>query len=102
MLDGAGDGIDIARRHNDAIDSVTHHIARFAGDHLRQTAGRRLISDLGAAFQLRGKNVDRRLTQIFFHVAREPDGANVAAPEFLQMRFRFFVDRTEQPQFGVF
>ena len=36
MLDRAGDGIDIARSDNDALDSVTHHIARFAGDHLWQ------------------------------------------------------------------
>src|SRR6476619_6648491 len=52
MLDRAGDGIDIAGRHYDAFDSITHHIAGFAGDHLRQTAGRRLVSDLGATFQL--------------------------------------------------
>ena len=35
MLDRTGDGGDIARWHNDAFDSITHHIARFAGDHLR-------------------------------------------------------------------
>src|SRR2546426_12098328 len=52
MFDGGGDGIDIARWHNDAIDPITHHIARFTGDHLWQTTGRRFVSDLGAAFQL--------------------------------------------------
>ena len=46
--------------------------------------------------------MDRRLTQIFFHVPRETDGADIVAPEFLQVRFRFFMDRTEQPQFGSF
>src|SRR5205085_10445642 len=50
MLDGAGDGIDIARWHNDSFNSITHHIARFAGHHLRQTTGRRFVSDLGAPF----------------------------------------------------
>src|SRR4029077_21213973 len=102
MLDGAGDGIDISREDDDAFDSITHHIARFAGEDLWQTTGCRLVSDLGATFQLWWKNVDRRLNQICFHVARETNGADVAAPEFLQVRFRFFVDRTEQPQFGVF
>src|SRR5205085_4865923 len=50
MLDGGGDGIDIARWDNDALDSIPHHIARFAGDHLWQTTGRRFVSDLGASF----------------------------------------------------
>src|SRR6266568_1335248 len=40
MLDGGGDGVDIARWHNDAFASITHHIPRFAGDHLWQTTGR--------------------------------------------------------------
>src|SRR2546426_651127 len=37
-----------------------------------------------------------------FHYPRETDGADIVAPEFLQVRFRFFMDRTEQPQFGPF
>ena len=77
----SGNGIDIPGRHDDAIDSVAHDIARLARNHLWQTASGRFVGDLGTAFQLRREYMDRRLVQIFFDVTCKPDEANVVAPE---------------------
>jgi hypothetical protein len=101
MLDGGGDGIDIARRHDNSIDPIAHNIAGLARHHLGQTARGRFVGHLGAALELGGKNVNGALGQMFLDRARKANRANVIAPKFFEIRFGFLVHGTEQPEFGV-
>jgi len=70
VLERGSDGINISRFHDDSLHTITYHIARLAGGDLRQTAGGRFIGNLGAAFPLRRKNMDRALAEIILECYR--------------------------------
>src|SRR6266487_601484 len=95
------DRIDVSRPDNNSLDLIAHDIARFPSGDLRQTAGRRFIRDFGASLPLRGKDVHRALAEITLRIADKPQGADVIAPEFLQIRLRFLMHRTDQPELSV-
>ena len=45
--------------------------------------------------------MDRALAEIILRIRHKSHNANVIAPEFLEMRLRFVVDITDEPQFGL-
>src|SRR5262245_60264076 len=73
LLNRRRERIDICRRDDDSLDAVLDYVARFACRDLRKTTGRRLVSDFGTPFALRGKNMNGRRAKIFFGVVRKCD-----------------------------
>ena len=101
MPDCVRETIDIARRHDDAFHAVDDHIARFARRDLRQTARGRFVGDFGAAFASGGEGVDRSLFEVILRILHEANDANIIAPKTLEMRLRFLMHGTDEPQLGV-
>src|SRR6266516_5511506 len=97
MLQRRHDRIDVSRSHDDSFDAVAHNIASFACGDLRQGAGGRFIGDFGATFPLRGKNMNRTLAKIALRIMHKSHKANVVAPELLEIRLRFVMDRAYKP-----
>src|SRR5262249_49797156 len=77
------DRVHISWFHNNALSAIADDVAGLARGDLRQTACRRFICDLSAAFPLRRENVDRALAEIILRVTHESNRANVVAPELL-------------------
>src|SRR5437870_10936071 len=73
----------VSRLYDDSLNSTTDDIARLARGDLRQSARRRFVRDFGAAFPLRGENVDCPLVEIILRVAHEPNDTNIIPPELL-------------------
>ena len=100
MLERRCDRVHIPRLHNDSFNAVAHHIACLTRGDLRQRARRRFICDLGASLPLRRKNVNGALAEITLRVRHKSYDADAIAPEFLQIRLRLFMQKTNQPQLG--
>src|ERR1044071_9530996 len=98
MLQRRCDRIDITRPDDDAFDAVAHYIAGLTSGDLGQRARRGFVWHFGAAFPLRRKNMHRSLVQIILRVANKSHLSNVIAPELLQIRLRFVLHITYQPQ----
>src|SRR5258708_7883945 len=81
MLDRTRDCIDISRLNNDSFDTVTHHVAGFAGGDHRQTASGSFVNRFGAALQARRENVNRSLIEIILEVALKTENANILETE---------------------
>src|SRR5678815_3586679 len=102
LLNRRRERIDIRRRDDYSLDAVLDYVARFACRDLRETTSRRLVSDFGAAFALRGKNMNGRRAQIFFGFARKADHFHALVREFLQERLHLGMDGADEPEFRIF
>src|SRR6266700_5892226 len=101
MLERSDDCLNIPRSYDYSLHAIAHYIARLARGDLRETAGGRLIGNLGAAFPVRRKNMDRALAEIILRIRHKSHDTNVIAPELLEIRLRLVVDVTDKPQLGV-
>src|SRR4029453_12006464 len=101
MLECRCNRVNVSRFDDDSLHVLAHHIACLPGSDLRQRARGRLIGHFGAALPLRWKNVDGALAEITLRIADKTYDANIIAPELLQIRLRFVMHGTDQPQLGV-
>src|SRR6266436_880674 len=101
MLERSCDRVHVSRLHDDSFNAIAHHVACLARGDLRQRARRRFICNLGAPLPLRRKNVNRALAEIILRIPHKSYDTDVIAPEFLQIRLRLVVHKTNEPQLGI-
>ena len=85
VLNRSCEGVDIRWRDDDSLHPIFHHVAGFARRDLRQPAGGRLVGNFRAAFALRRKDMDRRLSQVSLRGAGEPHHLDTIVREFLEV-----------------